>query len=297
MRISMLSPVYNEQQHVAEMISSMQNQTHEGWELVFVDDGSTDATAEIISRFASTDSRIRLVSRGNKLGKVAAFNLAFEQSRGEVIGITGGDDVHPPGALALRVRALSGIPDSVPGSAFFKLRMFSADPKFDGLTLPRGSKGSRSGPSITMNRALAGMLFPIPANLVSEDIWLGEASEDIATRVIEDLHIVVNYRVHAGNSNPRHKSFTRMNESMHARAMAWRSLLDQESLELTEPKRRSLESKCRAEDFRYDGRTFRVLAVHRLPIVDRLAFASMSSATLFQVRSRFYKFFSGRRGR
>jgi glycosyltransferase involved in cell wall biosynthesis len=297
MRVSFLSPVYNEAMHISEMIESLQKQTHRDWELVLVDDGSDDETQNIIRDFSTRDERVRLVHCGKRIGKVRAFNKAYEESTGDVIAISGGDDVHPTNAVALRALALVDLPKTELAVVFFKLCMFSSDPRYDGLTLPRGRRGSRSGPSITMSRPLAERLFPIPPTLISEDIWLGEAAEGIAAVVIEDAHIVVRYRVHAGNSNPRHKSFEQMNQAMHDRGRAWQSLLSGDRLALTSQKQGRLQRLCQAEIYRYQGETLRLLALRRLPLIDRLGMASMSSPLLWRLRTRYYRALSGWRGR
>ncbi|WP_456086418.1 glycosyltransferase family 2 protein [Parabacteroides sp.] len=64
--VSVVMPVYNMEKYVAESVDSILNQTFSGWELIIVDDGSTDGTAEILRSF--TDSRIRVLANfRNKL--------------------------------------------------------------------------------------------------------------------------------------------------------------------------------------------------------------------------------------
>lgn len=58
--ISVVMPVYNMEEYVAESVGSILNQTFSNWELIIVDDGSTDGTAEILRSF--TDSRIRVLT-------------------------------------------------------------------------------------------------------------------------------------------------------------------------------------------------------------------------------------------
>jgi glycosyltransferase involved in cell wall biosynthesis len=295
-KVSFLSPVLNEEAHLEEMLRSLQAQSDDAWEVLLVDDGSTDGTAEIIERFAAEDPRFVAVSTGRRLGKVRAFNAAFAASRGEVVAIAGGDDVLTPNAVSARANALAGLPAGTRAAAFFRLRMFSEDPRFDGLVLPRGDRGSRSGPCLTITRALAQQLFPVPDDLPSEDIWLGEAAEDLATTVVESGEVVVGYRVHSGNSNPRHKGFAQMSESMGVRHEAWQRLLESE-LALSPGKRSRLEALWAAEVDRRAGRTIKVLRTPGLSFADRAAMAAMSHPALYAIRSRFYKAFSGRRGR
>ena len=85
MKISILSPVFNEELHIEEMIESVQAQDHQDWEICFVDDGSTDATVAKIQAAAARDPRLRLIAHGSKLGKAAAFNRAYAAATGEVV--------------------------------------------------------------------------------------------------------------------------------------------------------------------------------------------------------------------
>jgi glycosyltransferase involved in cell wall biosynthesis len=215
-KISILSAVYNEAAHIGEMVQSVLSQSEIGWELLFVDDGSTDNSVDVIRRFAGEDCRIRLVSHGVKLGKVSAFNKAFAESKGDVIVLLAGDDRLPPDSLSIRYRAMAAVGHDSPAAAFFKIRTFSKFRKFDGMVLPRGKSSSRSGGSIAMNRTLAEILFPIEESLVSEDIWLGAASVDLASSIIQKSDVVLEYRIHDGNSNPRNRPFDEMTESICA---------------------------------------------------------------------------------
>ncbi|MDP3949403.1 glycosyltransferase family 2 protein [Microbacterium sp.] len=295
--ISILSTAYNESEHISEMIDSVLAQSHTNWELLIIDDASTDNTAEIIASYALRSPRIQFVSRGTKLGKVKAFNTAFAASSGGVIVLMGADDVMPPDSLSIRAGALSAQSAAERSVGYFKLKTFSDHRKFDGLVIPRGEAGSRSGPSLTMSRALADLVFPIPEHLVSEDTWLGEATEALAEFQINSPRVVVNYRIHAGNSNPRHKTFEQMDAAMHKRAAAWPALLAESRFVLPERSRRRIESLVRAETHRHAGETFRILTQRSVPLADRLAVASMSAPRLFALRTRFYRFFTGWRGR
>lgn len=294
--ISILSAVHNEDSYIREMISSVQAQSLQSWELLFVDDGSTDGTASIIEESARTDKRIRLISRDIRLGKVEAFNLAQRHSTGAVIVLLAGDDRLPRDSLRIRFEALAKQPENSPSVGFFKIKTFSTERRFDGIIIPRSEAGSRSGGSITMNRALANEIFPIDSSLISEDIWLGHAAADLATTLINGTEVVLEYRIHAGNSNPRSRSFEMMTEAIHTRHRAYRALLDSDRLPLSAAARSELHSLWTGELLRYSGATFSIIKL-RLPITDRLALMSGSSRTLFEIRSRFYRLFSGRRGR
>lgn len=297
-RFSMLSPVFNEQLHVAEMIESVQAQTVDSWEIVFADDGSDDSTVDIIRTYAAGDPRIRLVHEGEHVGKVRAMNLAFAASRGELLFHLAGDDRLPPDALAVRGAAFDA--DGPAGepvqAAFFKMRTFSSDPKFDGLELPKGRAASRTGASPTYVRELAERMFPVPEALPSEDLWLGFLSRRLATTTREAPTVAWLYRIHGGNSNPRHKGFAEMSRSIAARAEVWTELRGAAArLGLSADAREEIDHRWEVERDRRDGRLLAILRRRGVPLVDRLAICSAANPGLFWIRSRFYRTFTGLR--
>ncbi|MBW3085878.1 Undecaprenyl-phosphate 4-deoxy-4-formamido-L-arabinose transferase [Austwickia sp. TVS 96-490-7B] len=297
MKISILSPVYNEEQHLPEMMDSLRAQSHTNWEVCFVDDGSTDGTADLIRAAAERDPRIRLVGHGRKFGKAAAFNHAFAASTGEGIVLLAGDDRIPPDSLAIRAADLSSCEPGERGLAGYKLRSFSEDPQFDGMELPRGDATSASGGVLTFTRELAEIVFPIPEELPSEDIWLGQAGPALAGRYIKHPVVVLEYRIHPGNSNPRGQDFAAMSRSIGARHEAWRLLLEQERFTLPPQVRVHLRAMYAAEQARRRGDLIGVLRQPGLTSAERGSLAAMTAAPLWSVRQRFYKALSGRQGR
>ena len=75
--VSILMPVFNEEKYISKAIDSVLSQTYINFELIIIDDGSTDKTSKVIKRYS--DKRISFYQPG-KIGKVAAFNLAFSRS-------------------------------------------------------------------------------------------------------------------------------------------------------------------------------------------------------------------------
>ncbi|MGN7246449.1 glycosyltransferase family 2 protein [Janibacter anophelis] len=296
-RLSILSAVRNEETHIREMIESLRAQGLDDWELVLVDDGSSDRTVEIISGIAKADPRVILAAQQDAQGKVSAFNRAFAASSGGIVCLMGGDDRIPSGGLAARTAPFDGVAvDDEDVLALFKLRTFSDDAKFDGMILPRGDAGSRSGGVMTMTRSLAEKVFPIPDHLVAEDVFLGEACESFSPRVVTAPDIVLEYRIHSGNTNPRHQGFDQMTRSTHKRAMAWLAVLEDERLELGQDRRQRLEALWSGEQLRMNGDWRGLLRSRGLPFVDRLAMVSKSNRLFYGIRSRFYRHFSGWRG-
>ena len=86
-------PVYNSEKYVSEAIESICNQSYENWELVIVNDGSTDKTSEIIDEYEKRDSRIKVFHRKNE-GVSMARNFALNQICGEYVTFIDSDDVY-----------------------------------------------------------------------------------------------------------------------------------------------------------------------------------------------------------
>lgn len=93
--ISILMPVRNEERYLRATLDSLYRQSHTGWELITVDDGSTDATASILADAARRDSRVRVIRREGG-GLVAALNAGLEACRAPLVARLDGDDIcHP----------------------------------------------------------------------------------------------------------------------------------------------------------------------------------------------------------
>lgn len=93
--ISVVLPAYNCEKYISKAVESILCQTYEDFELIIIDDGSTDNTLSILNRFANLDARIKLVSRANK-GLVNTLNEGISLSRGKWIARMDGDDISLP---------------------------------------------------------------------------------------------------------------------------------------------------------------------------------------------------------
>lgn len=91
MKVSIITPCYNVATFIQATIQSIQQQTLNDWELILVDDGSTDNTAEIIRSIASEDTRIKLLQKSNG-GTASARKLGLEHAQGEYIQFLDADD-------------------------------------------------------------------------------------------------------------------------------------------------------------------------------------------------------------
>jgi glycosyltransferase involved in cell wall biosynthesis len=112
MTVSVVIPVYNTVCYVAEAIESILAQTFPDFELIVIDDGSTDGCGEILSRYAIRDPRVRIIHRENR-GIVASRNEGIALASGEFLAVLDSDDVALPGRLALQLAYLKDHPDCV----------------------------------------------------------------------------------------------------------------------------------------------------------------------------------------
>lgn len=104
--VSVIIPVYNAQQYVGETIDSLMDQTLSAFEVICVDDGSTDGSREVIEQLAKADRRIRLISQEN-MHAGAARNRGLAEAEGEYVLFLDADDMLAPGAL--EAYAMAGI--------------------------------------------------------------------------------------------------------------------------------------------------------------------------------------------
>ena len=106
--VSVLIPAYNAQKTIASTIGSVLAQTRSDFEIIVVDDGSTDETAARLQPFLC-DSRIRLVSQSNQ-GPSAALNTAIANAEGRYVSILGSDDLWLPRYIETMAGALDADP-------------------------------------------------------------------------------------------------------------------------------------------------------------------------------------------
>ncbi len=108
--ITVLMPAYNAEKYISEAITSVLNQTFTDYELLIINDGSTDATQHIIESF--TDTRIRLVNQTNQ-GVAAALNIGLLNAKSELIARFDADDICHPFRLEKQYNFLKENPDYV----------------------------------------------------------------------------------------------------------------------------------------------------------------------------------------
>lgn len=92
-KVSVIMPVYNGAGFVAEALASVQAQSLADWEVIAVDDGSSDGSAEILAGLAAKEPRLRLLSCDGNLGPAQARNLGLDAARGRFVAFLDADDL------------------------------------------------------------------------------------------------------------------------------------------------------------------------------------------------------------
>ncbi len=101
--VSIIMPAYNSEQFIGEAIGSVVQQTFTCWELLIIDDGSTDRTSEIAKSFAAQDDRIKYIKLENNCGASTARNTAMDIAGGKYLAFLDSDDTWFPKKLAVQV--------------------------------------------------------------------------------------------------------------------------------------------------------------------------------------------------
>lgn len=91
--VSIITPSFNAEKFVSLAINSVLNQTYSNWELLIVDDCSTDNTVSLVCRYVEFDSRIKLFSLSKNSGAASARNIALDHARGQYIAFLDSDDM------------------------------------------------------------------------------------------------------------------------------------------------------------------------------------------------------------
>ena len=111
-RVSVLMPAYNREAFIREAVESVLRQTYTDFEVVAVDDGSSDGTVAVLEELARRDGRVRVIKAG-RLGLVGASNETVRHARGELLARLDADDVAMPSRLEKQVAYMDSHPECV----------------------------------------------------------------------------------------------------------------------------------------------------------------------------------------
>jgi len=112
--VSIITPTYNHEKYLADCIDSVLKQSYTEWEMIILNDGSTDRTGEIAATYRDADSRIKLVNQENvgifRLSET--YNKGLAMAVGDYIAILEGDDCWAPQKLEMQVAEMQKDPDA-----------------------------------------------------------------------------------------------------------------------------------------------------------------------------------------
>lgn len=103
-KVTIVMAVYNGSNYIVQSIRSVINQNYRKWELIIVNDNSTDNTLEIINKFKST--KIKVINLKKKSGPYKALSIGFNKARGKYIAILDSDDIAHPDRIRSQVKVL-----------------------------------------------------------------------------------------------------------------------------------------------------------------------------------------------
>ena len=101
--VSIITPSFNSEKFIVEAIQSVQNQTYQNWEMIIVDDCSTDKTVSIVHEITNKDIRIQIFKLEKNSGTGIARNTALSRSKGRYIAFLDADDLWKPQKLEKQI--------------------------------------------------------------------------------------------------------------------------------------------------------------------------------------------------
>ncbi len=111
--VSAIMSVYNSAAFLEKAVASVQSQTVEDWELIAIDDGSTDDSLQILERLKASDPRIQILRMPQNSGAGAARDDAIQQATGSYIAVADADDLCEPDRFEKQIAFLKAHPDIV----------------------------------------------------------------------------------------------------------------------------------------------------------------------------------------
>lgn len=104
--VSIITPTFNAEKYIRDTLQSVLNQSYQNWEMILVDDASTDQTVKIINDFAEKDVRFKLFKLSKNSGNGFARNVALEKATGKYIAFLDADDLWFPLKLEKQIQFL-----------------------------------------------------------------------------------------------------------------------------------------------------------------------------------------------
>lgn len=105
-KVSIITPLYNSEQYIYQTIESVLKQTYQDWELILIDDASTDKTLIVVDQLIKENTKIKLIKNEKNLGAAISRNKAIKEAQGDYIAFLDADDVWKPKKLKLQLEVM-----------------------------------------------------------------------------------------------------------------------------------------------------------------------------------------------
>lgn len=207
-KVTVLLPVYNAAQFLREAIGSILVQSFADFELLIVNDGSTDSSNEIISSF--TDSRIRVLVNQKNIGLIASLNRGIAEAKGKYIARMDADDISLPERLQSQVTTMENDPGISVLSSYVDFMnvdgevtgTWSTDREATSETEIRNlmmKTNCIAHPTVMMRTEIVRKYLYNPERKGAEDwdLWMRMLADGL--RIAKLPQVLVNYRVHPGS--------------------------------------------------------------------------------------------------
>ena len=182
--ISIGIPFYNAQNYIEESIKSILIQTYQNWELILIDDGSTDKSLEIANSFAKKDSRIRVISDGQNKKLPARLNQIIQEARYDYIARMDADDLISPLRLEKQLNFLKENEHyDLVSTGIFSLK--------NDLSLV-GYRGTKENKIVSLSDAILGTTGIIHASIIAKKSWYVRNLYNENNKLAEDYELWLN---------------------------------------------------------------------------------------------------------
>ena len=213
--ISVIVPVYNVETYLEECLDSIQNQTYTDFEVLLVNDGSTDGSQAICERYCQADKRFRLMNQTNQ-GQSVARNTGVAASRGEFIAFVDSDDIILANYLETLMHYMSGDVDIVESQFAVHKKKFLAEKSQDTKILFEGNSQEAVkifpthvlsvNPVTKLYRREIVESLPYPEGLIFEDLYCGIGMLKYIRKIIKIDYVGYYYRQHQAST--MHQDFS-----------------------------------------------------------------------------------------
>jgi glycosyltransferase involved in cell wall biosynthesis len=201
--VSVVTPVWNAAATLAETVASVRAQGFEDWELILVDDASTDGTPELARALADPDPRIRILTLAENGGPAAARNAGIRAARGRYIAFVDADDLWRPQKLARQIGFMRAEGHALTFSAY---RRIAADGRPLGIVRPPARvdraellKGNVIGclTAVYDSAAVGRLEMPPIRRRQDYGLWLAILARVPHAHALPE--VLADYRVHTGS--------------------------------------------------------------------------------------------------